>query len=335
MKEIYPNIFKKVIEFKDKHALPRNIYIIKQPERSLMIDTTYRFEHALKEINQMIAELDIDYKKLDIFITHNHPDHVGYVHEMQQLGATIYMNPEEADVKTDIIQCYLSKDTSEYVNLRSMGVTKERYPEEYDTLVMNLSRKLVEREEPYRFQYIPVRPGDKLDYKEYHFEVVSLKGHTIGQCGLYEREKKILFCGDQIVKNTIPIVVSQKRNLHLLKQYLDSLKDMKVKYQDCCILSCHNETIYDINAEANIIIESYEKQCEKTLLILKDHGEWMVTRDLGVQVYGGRYMASDYKKVTLCTHIWSKTFVCLEYLFEQKKVECKEEDGVIYWKARE
>ena len=333
MKEIFPNIFRRIIEFDDKHALPRNIYIIKQPERSLMIDTTYRFEHAWNEINQMIMELDIDYKKLDIFITHNHPDHVGYVYEMQQLGARIFMNPEEADVKTDIIQCYLSKDASKYVNLRSMGVTKERYPEEYDTLVMNLSRKLVEREEPYTFQFIPVHPGDKLNYGEYNFEVVSLKGHTVGQCGLYEQNKKLLFCGDQIVKNTVPIVISQERNLRLLEKYMDSLKTMKEKYKDCIILSCHNDIVYDMSLEADSILNSYEKQYETTYRVLKENGDWMVTRDLGVTVYGGKYMASDYRKVTLCTHIWSKTFACLEYLYEKNRVERKEEDGVIYWKA--
>ena len=79
------NIFRKIIEFEDKHALPRNLYIIKGEDRSLMIDTTYRYEHAWREMNQMIQELGIDYKKLDLFITHNHPDHVGYVYELQQL----------------------------------------------------------------------------------------------------------------------------------------------------------------------------------------------------------------------------------------------------------
>ena len=335
MKEIFPNIFCKVIEFEDKHALPRNIYIIRNSERSLLVDTTYRFENAWRNINQMIQELNIDYKKLDVFITHNHPDHIGYVYEMQQLGARIFMNPEEADVKTDIIQCYLSKDTSQYVNLRSMGVTKERYPDEYDILVMNLSRKLVEREEPYTFDYIPVKPGDVLSYGEYQFEVVSLKGHTVGQCGLYDKSKKILFCGDQIVKNMVPIVISQKRNLHLLRCYMDSLRTMKVKYQDCTVLSCHNGIIDNIVEEADLILSSYEQQCKNTLRVLKEHGDWRVTRDIGVAVYGGKYMASDYKKVTLCIYIWSKTFACLEYLYEEKLVERKEEDGIIYWCATE
>lgn len=333
MKEIFPNIFCNVIKFDDKHALPRNIYIVYHPERSLLIDTTYRFEYAWKKINQMIQELNIDYKKLDVFITHNHPDHVGYVYELQQLGARIFMNPEEADVKTDIIQCYLSKDTSQYVNLRSMGVTRERYPDEYDTLVMNLSRKLVEREEPYTFEFHPVNPGDQLTYASYQFEVVSLKGHTIGQCGLYDKKNKILFCGDQIVKGMIPIVISQKRNLHLLRTYMESLRVIKENYQDCTMLSCHNELIYNVAEEADKIISSYEQQCANTLQVLKTYGTWMVTRDIGVTVYGGKYMASDYKKVTLCIYIWSKTFACLEYLYERGLVERKEVDGIIYWRA--
>ena len=253
MREICPNIYMKVIEFEDKHAFPRNIYIVYHPERSLMIDTTYRFPHAWKEMNEMIQELNIDYKKLDLFITHNHPDHIGYVHELQELGVKIYMNPEERNVKTDILQCYLSKDTSKYVNLRSMGVTKERYPEDYDTIVMNLTRKLVEREEPYTFDSIPVYPGDKLSYGEYSFEVVDLKGHTVAQCGLYDRENNILFSGDQIVKNTVPIVISQERNLHLLETYLNSLTQLKDLYKNSTVLPCHNELIYYIEMVRNIV----------------------------------------------------------------------------------
>lgn len=332
MKEIFPDIFCKVVEFEDKHALPRNLYIIKGTDRSLMIDTTYRYKHAWKEMNQMIQELNIDYKKLDLFITHNHPDHVGYVYELQQLGVNVYMNPEEAELKTDILQCYLSLDSSEYVNLHSMGLTKERYPEDYDEIIMNLSRKLVEREEPYTFQCIPVRPGDKLEYGEYHFEVVSLTGHTIGQCGLYDEEKKILFSGDQLVSKTVPIVMSQKRDLHLLAKFFQSMEEIGFMYNECTVLPCHNDIIKEPAVEAKRITESYLSQCQATFDILKETDEWMVTRDIGVQVFGGKYMAKNYDKVTFCTHIWSKTFACLEYMYDLGSVDRKEEDGIIYWK---
>ena len=332
MKEIFPNIFRKVIEFEDKHVLPRNLYIVRGQDRSLMIDTTYRYEHAWHEMNQMIQELNIDYKKLDLFITHNHPDHVGYVYDLQQLGVKVYMNPEEAELKADILQCYLSKDSTEYVNLHSMGLTKERYPEDYDEIVMNLSRKLVERKEPYSFESVPVYPGEKLSYGDYHFEVISLNGHTIGQCGLYEEEKQILFSGDQLVSNTVPIVMSQKRDLHLLAMYFQSMEEINYIYKNCTVLPCHNDIIYEPAVEAKRITESYLEQCEAIYNILKESDEWMVTRDIGVKLFGGKYMAKNYDKVTFCTHIWSKTFACLEYLYDLGSVDRKEIDGIIYWR---
>ncbi|MBE5956661.1 MAG: MBL fold metallo-hydrolase [Lachnospiraceae bacterium] len=332
MKEIFPNIFRKIVEFEDKHALPRNLYIIKGKDRSLMIDTTYRYEHAWIEMNRMVQELSIDYKKLDLFITHNHPDHVGYVYDLQQLGVQVYMNPVEAELKTDILQCYLSKDTYEYVNLHSMGLTKERYPEDYDEIVMNLSRKLVEREEPYTFKCNPIYPGDTLSYGGYDFTVVNLSGHTIGQCGLYEEKKKLLFSGDQLVLDTVPIVMSQKRNLHLLAMYFQSMEEINDLYRDCTVLPCHNEIIYEPALETKRITESYLAQCQATYDVLKETDEWMVTRDIGVKVFGGRYMARNYDKVTFCTHIWSKTFACLEYMYDLGNVQRIEEDGIIYWR---
>ncbi len=333
MKEISPNIFMKIIEFEDKHALPRNLYIICCPERSLMIDTTYRYEHAWNAMNEMIQELNIDYKKLDLFITHNHPDHVGYVSELQDLGVKVYMSPKEADIKTDILQCYLSKDTTRYVNLQTMGLTKERYPDDYDTIVMNLSRKLIERKEPYTFSIIPVYPGDRLEYGEYSFEVINLEGHTAAQIGLYDKENNIVFSGDQLVKDTVPIVISQERDLHLLKKYINSLDEIKRKYKHSTFLPCHNGIIYNVEAEVNRILNNYQKQCEAIYKVLQRENEWMVTRDIGVKIYGGNYMARDYSKVTFCTHIWSKTYACLEYLYELEKVERKEVNGIIYWRC--
>ena len=334
MKEIYPNIYRTIIEYDDQAASPQNLYILRQQERSLLIDTSYRFARAWETLNQMIIELDIDYKKLDVFITHNHPDHIGYVHELQQLGARIFMNPVESELKTDILQSYLSTNGSTFVNLRAMGVTKEIYPEDYDMLVRNMSKKLVEREELYGFDFLPIHPGDELEYGEYHFEVLDLKGHSLGQCGLYDKEHKILFSGDQIMEEIVPIAITQKRNQNLLRHYIDSLNEIKERYNDCLILPCHYGIVKNPKAEAERILSSYNKLCHSILELLKKEDRWMVTRAIGVDTHGGKYRASHYKKIMMTALIWAKTFSCLEYLYEKGLVDRKEENGIIYWRYK-
>ena len=127
--------------------------------------------------------------------------------------------------------------------------------------------------------------------------------------------------------------MSQKRDLHLLAMFFQSMEEINYLYKDCTVLPCHNDIIKEPAAEAKRITESYLAQCQTTYDVLKEADDWMVTRDVGVQVFGGKYMANNYDKVTFCTHIWAKTFACLEYMHELGFIERKEKDGIIYWKC--
>ena len=95
MQEIYDNLFQETISYSDRHMSPRNLYLIRQPGRSLMVDTSFRFERDWEILRGMVDSLGVSYKELDVFITHDHPDHTGLVPALQELGASVYMNPEE------------------------------------------------------------------------------------------------------------------------------------------------------------------------------------------------------------------------------------------------
>ena len=256
MKEIYKDIFTETIEYmvspppcrsrdggmvspppcrqgvKDRHRSPRNLYVVRQEGRSLMVDTSFRFEQDRQVIEGMLKELGIDCSCLDIFITHDHPDHTGLVPDLAAKGARIFMNPEETRKRSDLLHCYLADEKSRIDNFRTVGVTREHTPEVYQTMMEYTNRVYQERRELPDFDFTPVLPGEKLVYGPYQFESVSLKGHTFGQCGLRECGHKLLFCGDQIMTSIVPIVGSQQKDLGLLKCYLDSLGELKHRYAD-------------------------------------------------------------------------------------------------------
>ena len=79
MREIKKNIFLETIPYENRHMSPRNLYIIRGEDRSLMVDTSNNTERDWNILKGMADALGIDYKKLDIFITHEHPDHTGLV----------------------------------------------------------------------------------------------------------------------------------------------------------------------------------------------------------------------------------------------------------------
>lgn len=334
MKEICEHIYQEEISYENRHMSPRNLYLVKGRARSLMIDTAFRTRRELDIIKKFLKDTDTAPDWLDIFITHDHPDHTGLVPDLAALGARIFMNPEETKKRADLMHCYLVDDEARQRNMRIVGVTMERTPEVYQAVMEYTRRAYAEQQEAADFPFLSVHPGDRLEYGEYSFQVISLKGHTFGQCGLLEQKKRLLFCGDQIMAEIVPIVGSQQTDLGLLKSYLESMGRMKHEYGGCRILSCHYGPIADVGQTADRIIYDYIEKCERMKEILEQNGGPMTTREVGIRAYGRSEGPPDYSRFFSCTQIWAKTFSCLEYLYGEGFITRTEEDGMVYWQRK-
>ncbi|MGN0158620.1 MAG: MBL fold metallo-hydrolase [Brotaphodocola sp.] len=334
MKEIFPNIFHEVIPYADHHISPRNLYIVRHESgRSLMIDTSFRWYRDWTIVRTMIESLGIAFPDLDVFITHNHPDHTGLIPEFHTRGAKVYMNPAEIKERADLMHSYLCDREVRIANLRIMGITEDTTREVYDAFMQYTDQAFDERMEKVDFDFLPIEPGAVMQYGEYSFEVVLLEGHTVGQCGLYEKNHKLLFCGDQIMSDIVPIVTTQHKDLQLLSKYMESLDMMIKMYGDCYILPSHYEIGIDLQKEANRVVIGYLDKCSIMLDVLKQDGEWMTTREVGVRTYGRSSGPPGYKRFTSCTQIWAKTFTCLEFMYAEGFVDRKEYNETVYWKA--
>lgn len=334
MREVYRNIFEETILYPGQHSIPRNLLVVKQPERSLMVDTAMQLPQDRQFVLNMLKELDIDCDKLDIFITHDHPDHTGLVEELAKQGARVFMNPDETRWRADLLHCYLSDDRTRKESLRTVGVTQQDTPDVYRVIMDYTNRAHREWRHSGDFPFIPASPGTVLEYGDYRFEVVSLKGHTYGQCGLYEQKHRLFFCGDQMMTTIVPNVGSQQKDLGLLKSYLESMEEMKHKYADCLYLPAHYGPIEDIGKEVDRIVLGYMDKCAIMKRVLDNSGDWMTTRDVGVRAYGRSQGPPDYNHFLSCTMIWVKTFSCLEYMYGEGFVERMERDGIFYWHTK-
>ena len=70
--------------------LDNNIYIISNDQKqAIMIDTASDMSAAFKYIKEN------DLTLLSLLLTHGHFDHIAGAHEVQNLGAKIYMNEKD------------------------------------------------------------------------------------------------------------------------------------------------------------------------------------------------------------------------------------------------
>lgn len=107
-----------------------------------------------------------------------------------------------------------------------VGVTKERTPDAWQEIKAGADQLARDNNVNFDFPFTPIAPGDRLSYGGYDFEVISLAGHTSGQCGLVERNAKLFFCADQVILGLVPIVITSGKDQHLLTEYFASLREL-------------------------------------------------------------------------------------------------------------
>ena len=211
--EILPNLFRLKIPLPDSPLKYLNSYVIKGPDRNLIIDTGLNRRECLEAMQAGLGTLGIDLKASDIFITHLHADHFGLV----------------AKLSTDTSHVYFSRPEKELIeSWEGFGpmivyAGQNGFPE-------NELQAALDKHPGAKFgsEWIPemklLEDGDEIRIGDYEFRCVVTPGHTMGHICLYEPDKKILVAGDHILIDITPNIQCWSDTQNPLKHYLASLE---------------------------------------------------------------------------------------------------------------
>ena len=310
----------------------------KPGKRSLMVDTGFGSQESLEDMEEALAALDISYKDLDIFLTHKHHDHCGLASTFAKKGAKIFMNPEEERHSYDCLYMQMGEESQKEQKevLKSVGISEEWTPKLWKRF-MELNEWMAKQREPWvyeiqKYPYVALTEGETFSYGDYDFWVISLRGHTYGQRGLYDAKHRIVFTADQVMEGITPIVGTTHANEHLLGLYFQSLSWMKRELGDCLIIPGHGEPIEHVAPVIDQIVYSYLKKMDQVKdAVVKDETPktvWQTTK----LVYGIKEIPEDGEDFIVMKSMISKTFSCLEYLYEQELVQRDYRDGRLYYR---
>lgn len=219
-----PEIYSITVGLPQNPLRTLNVYVIKTPQRSLMIDTGFNRPECHDDLWDGISELGLDTKSMSLFLTHLHSDHIGLMGDFAEIGVPVYMG----------------RIDYEYFTATASGVVwpvmeeiyrREGYPEQ--ELALQGANNHARRFAPKKVYPVnAVEHGDVISIGDEKLVCVHTPGHTPGHMALYMPERQIIFTGDHILFDITPNIGVWKDVPDSLFDYMESLgkiRAMKIK----------------------------------------------------------------------------------------------------------
>jgi glyoxylase-like metal-dependent hydrolase (beta-lactamase superfamily II) len=256
--EIFPDLYQLKIPLPESPLKYLNSYILKSPDRNLIIDTGLNRRECLEAMQNGLAELAVDLNRTDIFITHLHADHFGLVNKLATDSNRIFFSRPEKE---------LIESWEGFEAMIAYG-GRNGFPE--DQLRAALDKHPGKK---YGTQWIPelslLDDGDVIQCGRYRFRCVTTPGHTLGHICLYEADRKILIAGDHILDDITPNIQCWTDGQNPLKWYLASL-DKAAALDVDRVLPGHRRLIRDHRARIDELRRHHENRLAEVLEILRN-----------------------------------------------------------------
>lgn len=267
--EICPDIYRIIFDI-PINVDPLNLYFI-AGKRPTLIDTGPLLPDATEMIRAKLAKIGFDIQDLDqIIITHGHFDHCGLANELKKITkAKILIHPLEELAIINFNQLNSGLHEEIVTKLKLWG-----FPDEELTKIHKSYSYMT------KFSCGPLETieslqnGQMITAGNYTFEVIHCPGHSAGLICLYQKEKKILFSSDHILKRITPTIdlyiPAKDGEISGLPDYFSSLDKLAKLDVDYC-LPGHGELISDHRQRIKEIKQSSEERSDYFRQLLKEN----------------------------------------------------------------
>lgn len=322
VEEVLPNLYKIEVPLPKNPLKALNSYVIKAPERNMIIDTGLNHEKCKSVLCSGLRVLGVDFEKTDFFITHLHADHMGLVASLVSETSKIYFNRLDAE----LISC-----GGRWDDMRNF-ICKNGFPE-------NELKEVFENHPGYKYgatgqlDFHIVKEGDVINIGNYLFRCVETPGHTRGHMCLYEPTKKILISGDHILYDITPNISLWSDGENPLNNYLMSLgKIYELDVQ--LVLPGHRRIFKDCKERIRELKHHHQVRTEEVLSILLEQGRMDAYQVASRMSWEIAYDSWDLFPATQKWFATGEAIAHLKYLEEKGMIQREVQEQKIVFSLR-
>ena len=197
-----------------------NFWLVRGSDRDLLVDGGLGIGRVREEL------ADLFDKPVVALATHRHFDHIGAMHEFDEVLA----HSADADVLREG-----GKLASLFASGYEAGFLEEMADAGYEIHDLLIDELPYEGFDPGEWKIAPAPPtrlideGDVVDLGERRFQVLHLPGHSPGSVGLWEAETGTLFSGDCVYANPPFLDELQGSNIADYVNSMRRLRDLSVR----------------------------------------------------------------------------------------------------------
>jgi len=257
--EVAKNVYRIPVTLPNNPLRVLNSYLIKDPDKSLLIDTGFRLDECKADLLAGFAELGEDPSLVDIFITHMHADHTGLAMDLVGKDRQVMISAVDRGWMTGeaAAQARWNRNVQTYV---TAGMELEDIG-----FLPTLSPNIKSAPE-ISGEYVGVENGHVFHVGGHDFRCVLTPGHTPGHMCLWDEKNGIMITGDHVLFDITPNITVWGTLDDALGEYLDSLAEIK-KYPVRQSLPGHRKP-GDFHTRIDELFVHHEKRLAEIMDIL-------------------------------------------------------------------
>lgn len=320
-----PDVYRVFVPLPDNPLQNLNCYVIKTPEKNLIIDTGFNRPECKDAILTGLKELEIDINNTDLYLTHLHSDHVGLAATIMPKTSTIYMG------RVDYDYLMTSVDGSHWEDTEKAFIS-HGFP--YDKVVeLRTKNPAIAYGVGRKFDAVKLDDGDTFKIGDYEFKSILVPGHTPGNTCLYYEKGKLMFLGDHVLFDITPNITAWYGVNDSLSNYLESLNKIK-KYKMETALPAHRNTkginVYDRIEQLIVHHQNRLKDTENIVSKNPDSTAYEIAAYMKWQMRGKNW---EEFPITQRWFAVGETIAHLDYLMQKGKVSCEiDSEGIHRYK---